>query len=205
MIINILTFCMFIFIFLVILLLLFPLTYKMEAKYKGHESLKFRFALKLHIIPLIRLVKDKDIYKINILGIPVKIPDDSEKDTEKKNHISIRLWKDFLSCETIQHIFDLIKGLASIFKPDTVKFDCHLGFEDPYYNGIFLAGYYSLKGNYSDLPLTLNVDWEREVLDLRGEVVGRFILLQVFWRIMFSGLSLKTVKLLLKKRKRITG
>lgn len=85
--------------------------------------------------------------------------------------------------DNLSEIKDMIKGLYDIFKPKYLNIYFLLGTYDPYYNGLILALYYTLKGSKSHVPVEIDINWTKEVFNSYGKIEGSFFVARIIWKV----------------------
>jgi hypothetical protein len=119
---------------------------------------------------------------------------DKEINEEKKSKFSFPFR--IISRENLSHIFQFIINLIKKLKPDYLKLDLLFSLADPYYNGLFLAYYYTLKSllDYPDIKAEIN--WQEVMFKGKGAIGGKIIPLLIIWQFIAFIFSLKTLKIL---------
>lgn len=184
-------------ILLPLILIFLPLYYEIKYEYVN----KLRYNLMFGFVFLkIRLnhTPDRDLTSIYFFNLRIyTFTDKKEKETElseakikdtfkeksKENEAKNNTNKKLLIFikDNLSKIINLIKDLYDIFKPDNLYFHFLLGAYDPYYNGLLLAFYHTIKGSKPDFPVEIDIDWSKEVFNSRGEIKGSFAGFRIIW------------------------
>ena len=131
---------------------------------------------------------------------------DIKKDKEDKNKkkFTFTFIKSLISKENIKHIFEFLKDIIYMIKPDKFKTDLLIGFDDPYNNGILAAYYYTLKSIYPKIPFNIQISWEEEKYNFENVTKGNIRPISILIRIItfvFSAPVIKTgIKIFKYKR-----
>lgn len=118
--------------------------------------------------------------------------DNKEKTNEDKKKFKFPFH--IITRENLNHIFSLLIKIIKELKPDFLKLNLQFSFPDPYYNGLFLAYYYTFKEltNYPDLKAEIN--WQEVMFKVKTSLGGKIIPLKLFLILLnfiFSGKSFK--------------
>lgn len=100
-------------------------------------------------------------------------------DSIKNIKAKIKRYHRLFSRANIEHLARFGGRLLYLLKPDFIELNFLLGCSDPYYNGLLLAVYYSIKNSWSTFPLNLCINWEQEVMVGSGKIKGKIIPVQV--------------------------
>ena len=187
--------------------------YNFILNYKNSLSTEFYFGNNLINFKYIKK-KNKKISYIKFLGYEKEITKNKEikkkeeiikekiekVDKEKKKSKSSFPFK-LVNKTNIKHIFKFLFKLYKEIKPDSINIDLAIAFSDPYYNGLFLANYYSLKGIYPKLPVSITTYWDREVIEGRGKIKGKIKPIVILYFIFSFVFSIKTLKMFWQYRK----
>lgn len=203
-------------LFIISLLILFcPVNYKIDYNYQKQEKLNYKVRLNSRLF-LIFLEQKRQykFYQIKIMGIKIKnnkklinsnqeISDENDNlkkrdKSDQDSGLGSRFIWDNLSFENIKYVMNFLKDLAQSLRPKSGKIEFLVGFQDPYYNGILLAWYYSIKSGFSNFPVILNIVWEKEVIKSTGNIKGYIIIGGLIWRIISFLLRWRVVIFLIK-------
>jgi hypothetical protein len=92
------------------------------------------------------------------------------------------------------HFFKFLIDLLKRLKPDCFKLYLLFSFPDPYYNGLFLAYYYTFK-SLTDYPeLKAEINWQEVMFKTDGKIGGYIIPLKFFLTILKFIFSFKSLK-----------
>ena len=94
------------------------------------------------------------------------------------------------------HILKFLLKLYNELKPDSIKVDLTIALSDPYYNGLILANYYSMKRVYPNLPVSISTCWDREVIEGQGKIKGKIKPIVIIFLALKFILSPQTLKIL---------
>lgn len=200
-------------IFIILFVISLSYNYVFTFNYEKSLSTEIYFGNNLINIKYIKK-KDKKISYIKFLGYEKEIIKNNEKrkkeeiikekiektDKEKKKSESSFPFK-LINKKNIKHIFKFLYKIFKEIKPDSINIDLAIAFSDPYYNGLILANYYSLKGIYPNLPVSIATYWDREVIEGQGEIKGKIkpiVILLLIFRFIFS---IRTLKMFWQYRK----
>lgn len=186
-------------ILLIFILIFLPFYYEMRYEYvdKLRYNIKFGFIfLKIKVDH----TEDKHLTSLNLFNFRIyTFTDDKQKKEEEleeklegapKEKAKSSKAKSYFNKEVLifikdnlSKIIELVKGLFDIFKPDHLCIYFLLGTYDPYYNGLILAFYHTIKGSKPDFPVKININWTKEVFNSHGEIEGSFIGARLIWKI----------------------
>ncbi|RAK09329.1 hypothetical protein C8C77_10631 [Halanaerobium saccharolyticum] len=210
-------------IFFIILLLVFPYHYAFNFEYKKHLKLSFSCSLlfvqlifsadserRSLFLKVLNFKKELNLEDNNLAKfienkskkvIKEKITNKIAKNKKRKQEESRTQSKsnfnfDFrlINKKNLKHIFKFIVKLLKILKMDYLKLDIIFSFADPYYNGIFLAYYYTLKELFDYPDFKVRINWQEVMFEAEGSTGGKIIPLQIivhFLKFIFSIRSLK--------------
>ncbi|MFW5979545.1 MAG: hypothetical protein ACOCQZ_02385 [Halanaerobium sp.] len=206
-------------IFSTLLLLILPYTYTLSFNFQ--QKLEYSLLLKFLIFKF-RFTGDqkKQSLFIDVLGfkkefdlaenkfekfiadksskiIEEKIKQVKSKKDKKKNKKKSRFKFDFklISRENLEHLFKFILQMLKSLKPDYLKLKVFFSFADPYYNGLFLAYYYTLKELISYPDFEAHISWQEVVIEARGAAGGKIIPAKIIFQILMFLLSIKSLKI----------
>jgi len=212
----ILAFIFWLLIFIILLILLvisLSYHYNFILNYEQNFSTEIYFGNKLINFKYIKK-KNKQISYIKFLGYEkeiIKNKKSSKKeeiikknvekaDKEKKKSKSSFPFK-LINKTNIIHVFKFLFKIYKEIKPDSINIDLAIAFSDPYYNGLILANYYSLKGVYPKFPVSITTYWDREVIEGRGEIKGKIKPIVILFLIFSFVFSFNTLKMFWQYRK----
>jgi len=121
--------------------------------------------------------------------------EESKLKKEKKKGAALFPFR-IINRENLSHFFQFIINLLKKLKPNYLKLDLLFSFGDPYYNGLFLAYYYTFKSLLDYPEITAEINWQEVVFKGKGAVGGRIIPLLIFWHFFAFIFSFKTLKIL---------
>lgn len=137
--------------------------------------------------------KSKNIFKEKIKA---KTEPEAKKQSEKsKSKTKFKFNFKIISRENIKHLFKFIIDLLKILKMDYLKLELLFSLDDPYYNGLFLAYYYTLKELFDYPDLKAEINWQEVVFEAEGSAGGKIIPLQIIFHFLKFIISLKTLKI----------
>lgn len=136
------------------------------------------------------LVKKKIKDKVNKEN-KKEIEDKKDKDKKK---FTFSFIKSLITKENIKHVFNFLKDILNLIKPDKFKTDLLIGFDDPYNNGILSAYYYTLKSIYPKAPINITINWEKEKYNFKNVISGSIRPLSLFIRIILFIFSIQVIK-----------
>ena len=194
-------------------LFLLSLSYKYEFKYSYEENLDYKFSVSTFFFSFVYQKKEqKEFTYFKILSFQKEIKkDSSEKEIEKKITEKIekvtknKKKKDkkkkagfpikVINRENIKHIIKLFIDLIKIIIPKDLKLYFLIGLEEPHLNGWLLGYYYSLKGIYPKLPINIDINWEKEIIQSKGILAGYIVPIQLIFRTLIFIFSIRTIKI----------
>jgi len=109
----------------------------------------------------------------------------------------------FINRENFKHIFGFIITLLKKLKTKEFYLFLDLCFSDPYYNGIILAYYYSIKSTFNLNNFKLQVSWEEPKFEADSEIMGEiipFTLLLTIFKFIFSPKSIRLIFNIIKSK-----
>ncbi|MGM0436642.1 MAG: hypothetical protein ACQEQD_00065 [Bacillota bacterium] len=200
-------------IFIILFVISLSYHYVFTFNYEKYLSTKIYFGNNLINIKYIKK-KDKKISYIKFLGYEKEITKNKEKrkkeeiikekigktDNKKKKSESSFPFK-LINKKNIKHIFKFLYKIYKEIKPDSINIDLAIALSDPYYNGLILANYYSLKGIYPNFPVSINTYWDREVIKGQGKIKGKIKPIVILYFIFSFVFSIKTLKMFWQYRK----
>lgn len=144
--------------------------------------------------------KSKFIKNKSKKAIKEKIKQKTEAAKKEKPHKSKKKSKfkfDFslINRENINHIFKFILEMINILKMDYLKLSFVFSFADPYYNGIFLAYYYTFKELFDYPDIKAKINWQEVVFEAEGSTGGKIIPLKIIWQLLKFIFSIKSLKI----------
>lgn len=203
-------------VFLILLFLIIPYHYKLAVNYNNKLLLNFSFSflflkLKLKVNPRneLLILKIFNFKKKFILADP-SISNKSKSFIEKKsqeiidysleedNQIKkkLKFFLEILNKENISHIFNFFKSLFKELKADIFKVNLLFSFADPYYNGLFLAYYFTFKELTGCKNLKAEIYWEGVIFKAKAHLKGKIIPLKILFICLKFIFSFKTFKIL---------
>lgn len=186
------------FIFFIISL---PYHYQFSFEYKDNLHLETQVDNIIFKIKYINL-KDKTSTIVNILNFQKKINKDKNKkiykNKDKKADKKSRKGFPFkiITVDNINHLLNFINNILKLIKPYYSNINLLISLEDPYYNGLILSYYHSIKSVYPNLPVQITVNWEEEVIEGQGKIVGKIVPIFVIYSLIIFILSPQTIKIL---------
>lgn len=137
--------------------------------------------------------KSKKIIKEKIKNKTEAEAEKKEAQVEKRSKFNF----DFklINRENLNHIFKFIVEMIKILKMDYLKLNLIFSLGDPYYNGLFLAYYYTLKELFAYPELNAEINWQEVVFKAEGSAGGKIIPLQILVHILIFIFSLKSLKI----------
>lgn len=198
-----------IFLFLILISLSYSFQLKLEYKEKFHyEIVVNNFFLRINRSSN-HTGKNKNYIKLFNYQHNIATRDKKKRGKEKQNKNGnnqekkiikkirrVRSYIKLLNRRNINHLFCFLLKIYRLIKPDDFCLNFFLSFDDPYYNGLLLAFYYSLKGYFPDFPLKLTLNWQEEVIEGRGEAVGKIIPAVIIYHLLFFLFSTQTLKII---------
>lgn len=194
MILNIIFILLFFIIFLILFVLSISCKYKISFNYDNSYNKKIlisNFFFTWEVLNSDKKKNKKKVDKYNYKKEKSKINENKEKSSSK---IPFKL----INKENINYIFKFLFNLYKEVKIEKINFDLLINLEDPYYNGILLSSYYSIKEFYPKLPIKINISWEKEVNKAQGIIEGSFRPISIIYTIVIFIFSPHSLKLLWK-------
>lgn len=215
----------FLFLFLIFLIffiiLLLALPYHYDLSFNLQDKLNYSFSFSVIFLKLFfegDIKKQSLFFKIFSYKKEIKLEDNKitsfienkskklikekiiQKTAEKKENQgkSKKKYKfDFslINRENLNHIFRFIIEMIRILKMDYLKLSLVFSFDDPYYNGIFLAYYYTLKELFDYPDLKAEINWQEVVFEAKGSTGGKIIPLKIIWQLLKFIFSIKSLKI----------
>ena len=210
-ILNILFLIFLFLIFLLLILISLPYVFQLNFEYKEKFHYKIvvnNFFLKINhssnhtgknknYIKLFNYqhnIANKDKKKIENEKQNKKGNNKEKKIIKKKRRF--RLYIKLFNKRNINHLLCFLLKIYNLIKPDDFCLNFFLSFDDPYYNGLLLAFYHSLKSNFPDFPLKITINWPEEVIEGRGKAAGKIIPVVIIYHLLFFLFSTQTLKIL---------
>ncbi len=199
----------------IFLAVFWPFKYKIEYSYQ--EKLDYQIAAGSPVFSYkIKNISGRQESRMRIFGIPLpsgrkkaeeksKSPPPEKKTKKTSKNILEKLrsiyQEELYSRKNFSHIYGLFRDFLSLIKPKYYSIDITAGLPEPDLNGLLLAFYYSLKSSRSEFPVSLRINWEREVIESRGIISGSVVPLLVVGQLLCFLLSPTTLKLLWQLRR----
>jgi len=199
----------------ILLAVLWPFKYKIEYSYQ--EKLEYQIAAGSPVFSYkAKNISGEQESSMRIFGIPLSAegkkrekkersprPDKKTKKTSKSLPEKLKsiYQDDLFSRKNFWHIYGLLRDILTLLKPKYYNINITAGLPEPDLNGLLLAFYYSLKSSRSEFPVSLKVNWEREVIETRGIISGAVLPLRLIGQLLCFLLSPTTLKLLWQLRR----
>lgn len=133
-----------------------------------------------------KLIKEK---------IEQKTSEKKESQGKSKKKSNFKFDFSLINRENLNHIFSFVVEMIRILKIDYLKLNLVFSFDDPYYNGIFLAYYYTLKELFDYPDLKAEINWQEVVFEAEGSTGGKIIPLKIIWQLLQFIFSIKSLKI----------
>lgn len=211
-------------IFSIILLLVLPYHYALYFKFE--KTLEYHLSLSLLFLQLIykanseerlfylKIFNFKKQFKINekkeiaefikdkskkIIYKKIKQKTASEKrEKTVKSKNKFKFDYSLINKENLDHIFKFIIKMVKFLKMDYLKLKLVFSFADPYYNGLFLAYYYTFKELFDYPDLKARINWQEQIFEAEGSTGARIIPLTIIWQLLKFIFSIKSLKIFWK-------
>jgi hypothetical protein len=157
--------------------------FKKEFKSDDHNQITKFIGSKSKKIIKDKIQKDKTRNKTE--------KDKKEKFRKKKFKIYFKL----INKENLNHIFSFIIDLIKKLKMDYLKLNFVFSFADPYYNGLFLAYYYTFKELVDYPEIKAKISWQEVAFMAEGSAGGKIIPIIIIWQFLKFALSIKSLKI----------
>jgi len=144
---------------------------------------------------LINFIEAKSKKEIKKKIINKTAADDEQSKEKSKNRSKFSFDFKLINRENINHIFKFIVKMIKILKMDYLILKVAFSLGDPYYNGIFLAYYYSLKEIFDYPDLKAEIKWQEVVFEAEGSAGGKIIPLQIVYHFLKFVFSIKSLKI----------
>ena len=142
---------------------------------------------------------NKSITKVKNAGSKkIKNTFGSSKNNKKESLIKLKNNLGIINQENLKHILNFLIQLFSKLRADKFKLELLFSTSDPYYNGLFLAFYYSIKEIFNFKNFRAEICWGEIKLETEIEIAGRIILSKLFFELLKFIFSFKTLKILRK-------
>lgn len=144
--------------------------------------------------------KSKKFFQNKFENFFDKTKTEAEKDKEieakdKKKKSKFKFPFSLIDRENLTHLLKFILNMINKLKPEYLKLDLLFSFSDPYYNGLFLAYYYTLKSLVDYPEIRADINWQEVVFKADGAAGGKFIPLSIIWQFLAFIFSLKSLKI----------
>lgn len=221
---QILLWLLIILIFFLITVILLPYHYAFSFDFKEKLYFKVFFSVLFLKLFLEGDLKDQSLH-IKILNFKKKLNFDKEKSskfnkdnavniikekienkisadkkqekaiTVKKNKNGFKFDFSLLNKENFKHLFSFIIRMLKILKVDYLKLNLLFSFADPYYNGLFLAFYYTIKELFDYPDLKVKINWQEVVFEADGSAAGSIVPLRVLFELFKFVFSVRSFKI----------
>lgn len=213
-------------IFSIILLLVLPYHYVLYLKYDNSLKYRLSFSFSLLFLQLvykldtgknllfIKIFNFKKQFKINdknkiagfiknksekVINKKIKQKTSAEKNVKQaKSKNKFEFDYSLINRENLDHIFKFIIKMISFLKMDYLKLYLVFSFDDPYYNGIFLAYYYTFKDLFDFPDLKARINWQEPIFKAEGSTGARIIPIAIIWQLLKFIFSLRSLKIFWK-------
>lgn len=118
-----------------------------------------------------------------------------KKVVSKKKRSKFNFIFKLINQENLNQLFKFILDMIKILKIDYLKMKVVFSLADPYYNGLFLAYYYTFKQIFDYPDLSLEINWQEVVFKAKASAGGKIIPLQIFAHILRFIFSFKSLKI----------
>ncbi|CCU78543.1 membrane protein [Halanaerobium saccharolyticum subsp. saccharolyticum DSM 6643] len=205
-------------IFLIVLLITFPYHYALSFKFK--ENLIYSFSVSVIFLKVIfkgdtnKKYIDLEIFNLKkefnlddnnkIAGfienkskkiIKEKIINKTTVDKkEKREKAGFKFYFKLINKEFLNHIFKFIVEIIKNLKMDYLKLNFVFSFADPYFNGLFLAYYYTFKELFDYPDIKARINWQEVIFEAEAYAGGKIIPIKIIWQVFKFILSLKSLK-----------
>ncbi|TDO83507.1 hypothetical protein DFR79_12348 [Halanaerobium saccharolyticum] len=209
-------------IFFIILFLALPYYYAFDFEYK--KQLKFRFAFSLFFLQFIftadsggqlfffkilnykkkininenniaKFMKNKSKKVIKEKIVNKTAENKKEKPEESRKKSKFKFDFSLINKKNLNHIFRFIVKLIKILKMDYLKLNLVFSFADPYYNGIFLAYYYTFKELFDYPDFKARINWQEVMFEAEGSTGGKIIPLKIIAHFLIFIFSIRSLKI----------
>lgn len=117
------------------------------------------------------------------------------KKKEPKDKSAFNFDFKLINKDNLNHIFSFILQMLKILKMDYLKLYLCFSFDDPYYNGLFLAYYYTIKEFFDYPDLKAEVNWQEVIFEADGSAGGKIIPAQIIFHLFKFIFSIKSIKI----------
>lgn len=139
---------------------------------------------------------NKSLTKVKKVGSEkIKNTLSPSEDNKKKKLIKFKRTLKIFNRDNLKHLLNFLIQLFSDLKADKFKLNLLFSAADPYYNGLFLAFYYSAKEILDLKNFKAEICWEEVKLEAELEILGRIILAELFFDFLKFAFSFKTLKI----------
>lgn len=121
-----------------------------------------------------------------------KIKIEKKKKKKSKFNFPLRL----INKENLTHLFKFLVELIRTLRPDYLKLNLLFSFADPYYNGLFLAYYYTFKSLFDYPELKAAINWQEVMFKGNGSLGGSIRPIIIIWQFLVFLFSAKTLRFL---------
>lgn len=130
-----------------------------------------------------------------------KIQKKIEKAKKDKDENDNKFKFSLINKKNLVHILKFILKIYKEIKPDLIKIDLNISLSDPYYNGLIMANYYSIKNAYPNFPVSVSTYWDQEVVEGKAEIKGQIKPILILFLILKFIFSPQTLKIIWQYRK----
>lgn len=207
------------------IILLTSLTYTYNFNFQFKQCLNYNFSFSVLFIEIIfkKTSKEQSVFlkifnfnkKLNLNNknnnkilnlvqnkskkiIKEKIENKAKLNKEKSSKSDFKFDFNLINKENLNHIFKFIIEMIKILKMDYLNLYLHFSFADPYYNGIFLAYYYTFKELFDYPDLKVKINWQEVIFEAEGSMEGSIVPLKIVWHFLKFIFSFKSLKILWK-------
>ena len=198
----------FILVFIIfIILFVISLTYKYKFILEYNNSFIYKININTFIFKLkyIKYNSHSETF-INIFSFEKKLINELKNDEKEKKNINeieeVEKESDesfpfkLINKNNINHLLHFIIKIYKHIKPDLINLNLNISLSDPYYNGLILAYYYSIKNTYPKLPVNIAVNWQKEVIEGQGKIEGKITPIILLYHIKIFFFSPQSLKIL---------
>lgn len=120
----------------------------------------------------------------------------ANENKSKKRKLKFKSYLILLNKENISHIFKLIINIFKKLKADTFNLYFLISSADPYYNGLFLACFFTFKEISGFKNMKADIAWGKTIFKTNFFIQGKIIPLKLIFVFLNFFFSLQTFKIL---------
>lgn len=118
-----------------------------------------------------------------------------EAEKEIVTKAKLKFYLKLITKENLNHIFKFVLQIIKKLKIDYLKLNILFSAADPYFNGLFLAYYYTFKSFFDCPDIKVKISWQEVVFKAEASAGGKIIPIKIILQFLKFIFSLKSLKI----------